>query len=80
MVQCAAEPWRHNTAMHGIVQVSDFGMSRELDVKSRIETKTYGTVTHMAPELLSNGHLSKVRPRTCHSCAFDNRNASRVAD
>lgn len=33
-------------------------MSRELLVASRIDTTTYGTVTHMPPELLSSGQLS----------------------
>ena len=34
-------------------------MSREMQVASRIETTTYGTVTHMPPELLSEGKLSR---------------------
>ena len=40
-------------------QVSDFGLARDLDVLSKIETKTTGTVTHMAPEVLSRGVVSK---------------------
>ena len=34
-------------------------MSREMQVASRVETTTYGTVTHMPPELLSEGKLSR---------------------
>ncbi len=30
-----------------------------MQVASRIETTTYGTVTHMPPELLSDGKLSR---------------------
>jgi len=40
-------------------QVSDFGLARDMDVLSKIETKTTGTVTHMAPEVLSRGVVSK---------------------
>ncbi|KAK9825995.1 hypothetical protein WJX74_003878 [Apatococcus lobatus] len=41
-----------------ICKVSDFGLSRVLDGDS-CYTKTYGTVTHMPPELMLNGCLSK---------------------
>ena len=34
-------------------------MSREMQVASPVETSTYGTVTHMPPELLSAGKLSR---------------------
>ena len=39
-------------------QVSDFGLSRVLDGES-CYTKTYGTVTHMPPELMLNGCMTK---------------------
>ena len=39
-------------------QVADFGLSRVCD-DAQINTKTYGTVTHMPPELLLDGRLSK---------------------
>ena len=39
-------------------QVADFGLSRVCD-EAHVETKTYGTVTHMPPELLLEGKLSK---------------------
>ncbi|KAK9834139.1 hypothetical protein WJX81_001741 [Elliptochloris bilobata] len=45
---------------HGFTaKVSDFGLARDMDVLSKIETKTTGTVTHMAPEVLSKGVVSK---------------------
>ena len=34
-------------------------MSRDMQLASRIETSTYGTVTHMPPELLTDGKLSR---------------------
>eukprot|EP00891_Asterochloris_glomerata_P003854 jgi/Astpho2/3854/gw1.00062.112.1_t len=40
-------------------KVADFGLSRSLQVASRLETETYGTVTHMPPELLVDGIMSK---------------------
>ena len=41
------------------LQIADFGMSRDMQLASRIETSTYGTVTHMPPELLTDGRLSR---------------------
>lgn len=41
------------------MQVSDFGLSRIHIGERTIATQTYGTVTHMPPELLSEGRLSK---------------------
>jgi len=35
-------------------QVADFGLSREV-VKSRIDTDSFGTITHTPPELLRDG-------------------------
>ncbi len=49
-------------ASHGFsAKVADFGLSREMNCKSRVETRTYGTITHMPPELLSSDVVSKVR-------------------
>ncbi|KAK9865060.1 hypothetical protein WJX84_008297 [Apatococcus fuscideae] len=39
-------------------KVSDFGLSRVLD-EDTYYTKTYGTVTHMPPELMLHGSLSR---------------------
>ncbi len=41
------------------MQVSDFGLSRIHIGEKTVATQTYGTVTHMPPELLSEGRLSK---------------------
>ena len=42
----------------GLSQVADFGLSRFIH-SSQINTKTYGTITHMPPELLMEGCLTK---------------------
>lgn len=47
------------TVVCAAAQVSDFGLARDLDILSKIETKTTGTVTHMAPEVLAKGVVSK---------------------
>ena len=53
-------------APHGFAaKVADFGLARSLDLQSRIETRTYGTVTHMPHELLCSGIMSKARARCC---------------
>jgi len=40
-------------------KVADFGLSRVLDGRDAIQTTSYGTVTHMPPELLLDGKMSK---------------------
>ncbi|KAI8472537.1 MAG: kinase-like domain-containing protein [Monoraphidium minutum] len=40
-------------------KLSDFGLSRSMDHHSKIQTATYGTITHMAPEVLEHGMVSK---------------------
>lgn len=53
---------------HGFcVKISDFGLARKMDIQSRIETKTTGTVSYMPPEVLSEGIVSKVRA-LCIKC------------
>lgn len=42
-----------------VAKISDFGLSRPLEQKSKVITKTYGTITHMPPELLEQGIISK---------------------
>lgn len=42
-----------------IAKVGDFGLARTLEVRSRIQTRTYGTLTHMPPETLKSGIVSK---------------------
>lgn len=49
---------------HGFsAKVADFGLARNLDICSKVETKTYGTITHMPLELLRDGIMSKVHAR-----------------
>ena len=43
--------------MHAL-QVADFGLSRQAS-SSTVDTDTYGTVTHMPPERLMEGKLTK---------------------
>lgn len=38
--------------------MADFGLSRQAS-SSTVDTDTYGTVTHMPPELLMDGKLTK---------------------
>lgn len=40
------------------VKVADFGMARQLESGSRIDTMSCGTITHSAPELMDEGRLS----------------------
>ncbi len=40
-------------------QVADFGQSHSLDATAALRINTYGTVTHMAPEVLLRGVSSK---------------------
>ncbi|KAK9815222.1 hypothetical protein WJX72_000200 [[Myrmecia] bisecta] len=39
-------------------KIADFGLARQL-IQSGVETRTHGTVTHMPPELLNDGLLTK---------------------
>ena len=41
-----------------VLQVADFGLSRQA-ASTTVDTDTYGTVTHMPPELLMEGKLTK---------------------
>ena len=41
-----------------LLQVADFGLSRQAS-SDTVDTDTYGTVTHMPPELLMEGKLTK---------------------
>ena len=45
------------TANGVLIQVADFGLSRQAG--DSVDTDTYGTVTHMPPELLMEGKLTK---------------------
>ncbi len=55
-----------NAQPHGFsAKVADFGLARNLDICSKVETRTYGTITHMPLELLRDGLMSKVRAPAC---------------
>ncbi len=41
------------------LRAADFGLSRNMDVQTRVETRTYGTITHMAPEVLRANIVSR---------------------
>ena len=59
---------------HGFcAKISDFGLARNLDLVSRVETKTTGTVTHMPPEVLSDGIVSKVGSRSSFPLSMHKR-------
>ena len=49
-----------NLASPLVAKVADFGLARDFGVQTRIQTRKYGTITHMPPELLTDGELSKV--------------------
>ncbi|GIL66467.1 hypothetical protein Vafri_20001 [Volvox africanus] len=57
---CTAEDGQQDRSGRNFVaKVADFGLSRTLDVKSKIKTRTYGTISHMPPECLISGIISK---------------------
>ena len=48
-------------APHGFeAKISDFGLARDIGTATKLETRTYGTITHMAPEMLASDYISKV--------------------
>ena len=48
---------------HGFrAKISDFGLARDIGTATKLETRTYGTITHMAPEVLTSDYISKVIP------------------
>ena len=56
-----AEKHRHSlglTSMHLPIQVTDFGLCRVSKGKY-VESKIYGKLTHMSPEVIIEGHVSK---------------------
>ena len=61
---------------HVLAKVADFGLARTVDVQSKIETRTYGTVTHMPPELLAKGIFSKASVHYAHLHYFSDFSCS----
>jgi len=43
-----------------VAKVADFGLARDFGAASRVQAAKYGTITHMPPELLAEGSLTKV--------------------
>ncbi|GLI66067.1 hypothetical protein VaNZ11_009786 [Volvox africanus] len=42
-----------------VAKIADFGLARHLDIRTKIQTRTYGTLTHMPAETLRDGVISK---------------------
>lgn len=61
--ECACIPCRAVQADMGdrkfVAKVADFGLAKTLEIRSKIQTRTYGTLTHMPPETLMQGTVSK---------------------
>lgn len=51
----AGMPLKRRAALAAAVAHADFGFARIMAQQERIHTRTFGTVTHMPPELLSDG-------------------------
>lgn len=46
---------------HGFeAKIADFGMARDLGAAAMLKTCSYGTITHMAPEVLAEERVSRV--------------------
>ncbi|GLI62576.1 hypothetical protein VaNZ11_005250 [Volvox africanus] len=59
MLCTAQDGQQDRSGRNFVAKVADFGLSRTLDVKSKIKTRTYGTISHMPPECLISGIISK---------------------
>jgi serine/threonine protein kinase len=54
---------------HGFqAKVGDFGLSRDADASARIAGNLYGTISHMAPEVMLEAQLGPVS--VLHGCCF----------
>ena len=54
---------------HGFqAKVGDFGLSREADAPARVAGNLYGTVTHMAPEVMLEAQMGPVSFRSQKMC------------
>lgn len=58
-------------APHGFrAKVGDFGLARQLlAVRSRVTTNSYGCINYLAPEVFTEGRLSKVSAWPSLPCA-----------
>ncbi|GFR46705.1 hypothetical protein Agub_g8325 [Astrephomene gubernaculifera] len=59
MLCTASNPQNDRSGRNFTAKVADFGLSRTLDLRSKIKTRTYGTISHMPPECLISGIISK---------------------
>ena len=64
-----------------VAKVADFGLARDFSAASRIQAAKYGTITHMPPELLTEGTLTKVScsPPSCPPWLLDKFGSQRCA-
>ena len=54
---------------HGFqAKVGDFGLSRESDAPARIAGNLYGTITHMAPEVMMEAQIGPVSTHLLTAC------------
>ena len=64
---------RQKTAHRFKAKVSDWGMLRELDTRGFASQQKYPSISHLAPEVLLKGTMSKVRlhlsPARLRHCA-----------
>ena len=57
---CDRRSCQHDSAAPLICKLADFGLSRIMSADaSHLTTRTYGTISHMPPELLRNGIMSR---------------------
>ncbi|GIM04024.1 hypothetical protein Vretimale_8658 [Volvox reticuliferus] len=56
---CSAGPAASEGGRNFVAKVADFGLSRTLEIRSKMQTANYGTLSHMPPELVLNGTVSR---------------------
>ncbi|PNH11410.1 Mitogen-activated protein kinase kinase kinase 13-A [Tetrabaena socialis] len=56
---CTSGPTASAGGRGFVAKVADFGLARHLDIRTKIQTRTYGTLTHMPAETLRDGVISK---------------------
>ena len=50
-----------NKSPHGFeAKISDFGLARDIGTSTKLETRPYGRITHITPEVLASDYISKV--------------------
>ncbi|GIL56613.1 hypothetical protein Vafri_11948 [Volvox africanus] len=56
---CSAGAAASEGGRNFVAKVADFGLSRTLEIRSKMQTANYGTLSHMPPELVLNGTVSR---------------------